>query len=89
MNKKLGLLTAVAMSAAAFGVDLNRVGSIGKTLTRPTKQPLTEEEQNIKIFNAEKKRLDKALKKKLITQEEYNLKLEESLNKSRSTLDVE
>ena len=31
--------------------------------------------QDIKIFKAEEKRLTKALKKKLITQEEFELKL--------------
>lgn len=83
MNKKLGLLATVAMSAAAFGIDIDKLANRGKTLTRPTKQTLPKEQQDIKIFNAEKKRLDKALKKKLITQEEYDLKLSR-LNKGDS-----
>lgn len=69
-----------------LGVDLNKLAGRGKILTRPTKEPLSEKEQNIKIFKAEKKRLDKALKKKLISEDEYEAKLlkisQDTLNKN-------
>lgn len=75
MNKKLGVLATIAASAAAMGIDMERAFKYGERYSRPTKQPLSKEEQEIKIFKAEEKRLTKALKKKQITQEEFDLKI--------------
>lgn len=75
MNKKLGVLTTLLGTAAAMGIDVERAFKYGQKYNRPTKQPLSREEQEIKIFKAEEKRLTKALKKKQITQEEFDSKI--------------
>lgn len=75
MNKKLGVLATIAASAAAMGIDTERAFKYREKYSRPTKQPLSKEEQDIKIFKAEEKRLTKALKKKQITQEEFDVKI--------------
>lgn len=75
MNKKLGVLTTLLGTAAAMGIDVERAFKYGGKYSRPTKQPLSKEEQEIKIFKAEEKRLTKALKKKQITQEEFDVKI--------------
>ena len=81
MNKKLGLLAAVGIAAASIGIDLNRTMPNYTHPRKTTKESLSKEEQDIKIFKAEEKRLTKALKKKLITQEEFELKLNEAKQK--------
>lgn len=75
MNKKLGVLTTLLGTAAAMGIDVERAFRYREKYSRPTKQPLSKEEQDIKIFKAEEKRLTKALKKKQITQEEFDVKI--------------
>ena len=75
LNKKLRLLAYAGIAAASMGIDLNRTMPNYTHPRKTTKESLSKEEQDIKIFKAEEKRLIKALKKKLITQEEFELKL--------------
>lgn len=57
MNRKeLSLLTAMAGAMAMVGVNPERVYIYGKSITpKPIKTPPSKEEQDIKIFKAEKK----------------------------------
>lgn len=84
-RKKLSLLTAMAGAMAMVGINPERDYMYGKSTTpKPIKTPPSKEEQDIKIFKAEEKRLTKALKKKLITQEEFDVKLKRAkLDNSR------
>ena len=84
-RKELSLLTVMAGAMAMVGVDPERAYMYGKSTTpKPIKPSLSKEEQDIKIFKAEEKRLTKALKKKLITQEEFDVKLKRAkLDNSR------
>ena len=77
MNRKeLSLLTVMAGAMAMVGINPERDYMYGEPTTpKPIKPSLSKEEQDIKIFKAEEKRLTKALKKKLITQEEFDMKL--------------
>lgn len=91
MNKKLlSIMAATGVAAAGLGINPNR---LMRSYTHPretTKESLSREEQDNKIFKAEEKRLTKALKKKLITQEEFNVRLilaKQKLNKEETTKD--
>ena len=75
-------MTIAAAMSAGVGVDITRIMNSYSSGNRGKKNKLSKTEQDLKIFKAEKKRLDKALKKQQITQAEYNTRLERAKQKT-------
>lgn len=81
-KNSLTLMTMAAAISAGAGVDITRIMNSYSGGTRGNKNKLSKTEQDLKIFKAEKKRLDKALKKQQITQAEYDTRLERAKQKT-------
>lgn len=78
-KNKLAIMGMAAAISAGAGVDITRIMS---SYSSSNKNELSKTEQDLKIFKAEKKRLDKALKKQQITQAEYDTRLERAKQKT-------
>lgn len=78
-KNSLALMTMAAAISAGAGVDITRIMN---SYSSGNKNKLSKTKQDLKIFKAEKKRLDKALKKQQITQAEYNTRLERAKQKT-------
>lgn len=78
-KNSLALMTMAAAISAGAGVDITRIMN---SYSSGNKNKLSKTEQDLRIFKAEKKRLDKALKKQQITQAEYDIRLERAKQKT-------
>lgn len=81
-KNSLALMTMAAAISAGAGVDITRIMNSYSSGNRSNKNKLSKTEQDLKIFKAEKKRLDKALKKQQITQAEHDIRLKRAKQKT-------